>query len=165
MKWLVAIGLAAVSGGSLTLLVWRTVGSSPAPGPPRGVEREPARSRIEGIGIVEPASEVRRLMFRAGGVIRSCLVQTGDKVRQGNLLIELDNSTQRADLELARRQLDQARADAADINAGVNPYRLKVLEHTLDRLARSCVMPPRTSHATTSSWIKAASASKITTWR
>jgi HlyD family secretion protein len=89
---------------------------------------------MEGIGYVEPASELRRLTFRTGGALRSCFVKAGDVVRKDDLLCELDNSTQRADLELARKQLAQAKADAADVNAGVNPYRLKVLEHTIDRL-------------------------------
>jgi ABC exporter DevB family membrane fusion protein len=89
---------------------------------------------IEGLGYVEPASEVRGLMVRTGGVIRSCCVKAGDAVRKGDLLLELDNSTQLADLELARKQLEQARADAAEVNAGVNPYRLRVLERSLDRL-------------------------------
>jgi multidrug resistance efflux pump len=73
-------------------------------------------------------------MSRTGGVIRSCLVRPGTSVRKGDVLIELDDSTQRADLELARKQLDQARAEEAEVNAGVNPFRLKVFEHTLDRL-------------------------------
>jgi multidrug resistance efflux pump len=73
-------------------------------------------------------------MLRASGVIRSCAVKAGDAVRQGDLLLELDNSTHRADVELARRQLESARAEVDHVNAGVNPYRIKVAEQTVERL-------------------------------
>ena len=40
---------------------------------------------------------------------------------------------QQANVELARRQLDHTRAEAAHVNAGVNPHRLKVVEYTIER--------------------------------
>jgi ABC exporter DevB family membrane fusion protein len=134
MKWLLIIALAAACGSSLIFLVWRPTGQSPEQPAASGRSAPSSAGVFEGIGYVEPASEVRRLMARTGGVIRSCAVRQGDVVRKGDLLLELDGSTQRADVELARTQLAQARADAADVGAGVNPYRLKVLERTLERL-------------------------------
>jgi HlyD family secretion protein len=134
MKWLLAITVAAFSGSSLTFLVWRSAAGSPGQVPTIYPSESNGNNVVEGIGYVEPASELRRLMFRTGGVIRSCCVKAGDVVRKGDLLCELDNSTQRADLELARKQVAQAKADAADVNAGINPHRLKVLERTIDRL-------------------------------
>jgi HlyD family secretion protein len=134
MNWLLVIALAAVSASSLTLLVWRSTAGSPETVPTSHQLEHKGNKVIEGIAYVEPASELHKLMFRTGGVIRSCLVKSGDDVHNGDVLCELDNSTQRADVELARKQLAQAKADAADVNAGVNPYRLKVLERTIDRL-------------------------------
>jgi ABC exporter DevB family membrane fusion protein len=134
MKRLLLITLAALSGSSLTFLVWQPIAGSPEQVPTSHPSISPSSSAIEGIGYVEPASELRKLMFRADGVIRSSIVKAGDVVRKGDLLCELDNSTPRADLELARKQLAQVKADAADVIAGINPYRLKVLKHTIDRL-------------------------------
>lgn len=134
MKWLLVISLAAASGASLSLLIWRSSASSQETLPTSYLPEDKRTSIIEGIGYVEPASELRKLMFRTGGVIRSCRVKPGDLVHEGDVLCELENATQRADVELARKQLAQAKADAADVNAGVNPYRLKVLERTIDRL-------------------------------
>src|SRR5262249_42273967 len=117
------------------VLAWRSTASPKEPVPTSIPSAGPNDdSVIEGIGYTEPASELRRLTFRTGGVIRSCLVKAGDVVHKGDLLCELDNSTQRADLGLARKQLAQAKADAADVNVGINTYRLKVLGHTIDRL-------------------------------
>src|SRR5262245_62501205 len=98
MKWLVVIALAGVSGGSLTFLTWRSTASSPEQIPTSTRTELGGSHVIEGLGYVEPASEVRRLMFRTSGVIRSCFVKAGDAVRQGDFLLELDNATQRADL-------------------------------------------------------------------
>jgi len=135
MRWLLLFGLtvaAAISGAVSWYLVHPGGESQAATIPTQ--KGQPDRREVQGIGYVEPATEVRRLMPRTGGVIRSCLVQAGDSVRKGDVLLELDNSTHQADMELARKQLDQARADAAHVNAGVNPYRLKVLEHAIERL-------------------------------
>jgi ABC exporter DevB family membrane fusion protein len=134
MKRLLVIVLLAASGASLTFLVSRPTARFLEQLPASNQSEHKSSSIIEGIGYVEPASELRRLMFRTGGVIRSCFVHPGDVVGRGDLLVELDNSTQQADLALARKQLEQAKADAADVNAGVNPYRLQVLERTIERL-------------------------------
>src|SRR5438270_13255933 len=64
---------------------------------------------IRGTGYVEPASEVRKLMMRTGGVIRRCIVRAGDTVHQGDLILELDNSTQKAEVDVARKQLELSR--------------------------------------------------------
>lgn len=134
MKWFLAVTTAAALAASLTFLGWRSNTSLLEQAPTDARAKSENSGMIEGIGYVEPVSELRRLMFRTGGVIRSCFVKAGDVVHKGDFLCELDDATQCADLELARKQLAQAQADAADVRAGVNPYRLKVLEHMIDRL-------------------------------
>jgi ABC exporter DevB family membrane fusion protein len=89
---------------------------------------------MQGVGYVEPVSEVRRLMMRVGGVIKRCHVEAGARVRKGQPLMELENATQRADVEVARMSLELARAEAEHVNAGVNPHRIKVAEQTVERL-------------------------------
>jgi len=61
-------------------------------------------------------------------------VNAGDSVPKGGLLLELEDSTQRADVEGARKQWELARAEAADILSGINPFRIKVVEQTCVRL-------------------------------
>jgi HlyD family secretion protein len=89
---------------------------------------------IQGIGYVEPASEVRQLMLRSGGVIRQCFVSAGTTVRQGEPLLELDNAVEQAEVEMARRQLEQAQAEAAHAHSGINPHRIRAVEQTVERL-------------------------------
>jgi multidrug resistance efflux pump len=87
-----------------------------------------------GIGYVEPLSEVRQLMMRTGGVVKRCYVQVGDFVRKGESILELEDATQQAEVEVARKELGLARAEADYVEAGINPYSIKVVEKTARRL-------------------------------
>lgn len=53
------------------------------------------------------------------GMVSAILVATGDKVKQGDLLVQLDNSEARAQLEAARSQVDKAEAEIARRTAGI----------------------------------------------
>ena len=51
-------------------------------------------TRIEGIGFVEPLTEVRKLVFKADGVIAHCSAEVGRTYKKGDVLMELDNREQ-----------------------------------------------------------------------
>jgi multidrug resistance efflux pump len=134
MKWLLLFCLTSAAGGLACrqCLSHRNGGTAP---PARAAEPAgTAALEMQGIGYVEPVSEVRRLMMRAGGVIKECRVRVGDFVRKGQTLLELEDATPRAEVEVARKNLELARAEADFVNAGINPYRLKVAEKTAERL-------------------------------
>lgn len=133
MKWLVVIALAAASGSSLTFLVWRSSANSPEQGP-TSTRLEPGCSTvIEGIGYVEPASEVRQLCPKTGGVIKACFVKVGDVVRTGEPILTLHDEKEAAALVLARKQLEVARAEETQVKSGVNRYRIRAAEKTVAR--------------------------------
>ncbi len=144
MKWVLAFGLATAAAGAAWQLhpPARTASLDTTPA---GSTRTPA-VEVQGIGYVEPVSEVRKLMPRTGGVVKHCAVRAGDAVRKGDVLVQLEDATQRADVEGARRQLELARAEAASVLSGVNPYQLKVVEQTIQRLrekVRHCTLELR----------------------
>lgn len=91
-------------------------------------------AEIHGIGYLEPLSELRQLVPRTSGVIRRCVATVGQSVHAGDVILELDDSTQQADLEVARQELAVAKTQAADVRVGVNPFRLKTAEQTLARM-------------------------------
>ncbi len=101
---------------------------------PGRVDESRAVLDLQGIGYVEPVSEVRRLTFRTVAVIRQCLVNVEDSVRRGTLLLVLDDTVQKAEVEVAKKQLELSRAEATHINSGVNPYRIRALEQAVERL-------------------------------
>jgi ABC exporter DevB family membrane fusion protein len=130
MKWLLIAALAAVLGSSLTFLVWQSPAGPPGPekappGPGGGV--------VEGIGYVEPASEVRQLAPRSGGVIKACFVKGGDVVRKGDLILTLHDEKEAAAVTLARKQLEVARAEEKQVRSGVNRYRILAAEKAVAR--------------------------------
>lgn len=134
MKWALLITLAVAASG---LAFWQLHVTS------RAVDVKSAPSQratssegpeVQGMGHVEPVSEVRKLMLRAGGIVKRCSVKAGDTMRVGEPILELEDSTQRAEVEVARKNLELARAEADHVNAGVNPYRIQVAEQTAERL-------------------------------
>ncbi len=61
-------------------------------------------------GTVEPRVRIR-LASRTAGTIDDVLVEVGDAVEQGQVLAQLDVSEERAELERARAQADEARVN------------------------------------------------------
>ena len=113
MKWLIVIALAAAAGFSLNFVVWQSTASSPEQ-TPASTRLEPGDSGvIEGIGYVEPASEVRQLSPKTGGVVKECYVKVGDVVRKGDPILNLHDEKEAAAVSLARKQLEVARAEEA----------------------------------------------------
>lgn len=127
-----ALGAAAATGVSY----WHFVHTpSQIAGTPHITPETLSKRRvIHGVGYVEPAAEVRKLMLRTGGVVRRCYVKVGDKVKKGEKILELDSDTQKAELMVARKSLELVKAEAEHVKAGINPYQIKAVEHSLERL-------------------------------
>jgi ABC exporter DevB family membrane fusion protein len=125
---------AAASAVSLAALDWSPGGSSPAPVPGERRPEADGPGAIEGIGFVEPLSVVRQLVPKGGGVIKACYVKAGDGVRKGDVLLALHDEKEAAAVALARRQLEVARAEEAQVRSGINPHRIKAAEKAVARL-------------------------------
>ena len=144
MKWMLLLILTATTVGAAGWHYHLTGTNELANGSSLPAQNE--GEAIQGIGYVEPISEVRRLTPRAGGVLKRYCVQAGDRVHKGDLLVELEDDTPRAEVELARKQLEAARAEADHVLSGINPYQIKVAEQTVARLReklRHCTVEAR----------------------
>jgi HlyD family secretion protein len=89
------------------------------PTPPRSPDS------IQGIGFVEPVSEVRRLVFKANGVIARCRVDLGRAYKKGELLIELDNREQLAAMTVAEAEWKMAQAERDKVLSGVSAHQIE----------------------------------------
>jgi HlyD family secretion protein len=87
---------------------------------------------VHGVGYVEPASEVRRLVFKNNGVIDQCRVHAGDKARKGEVLMTLRNQEEQAALRSAEKELQLAIAERDKVLRGINPFEIAVAEKKLD---------------------------------
>jgi multidrug resistance efflux pump len=133
MKWLLIVGLTVALG---SLVSWQLFPADSRSSAAASANATPAGAcvlEVQGIGYVEPVSEVRRLLLRTGGVIRKCYWAAAT-VRKGEVILELEDATQQAEVELARRNLEMVQADAANANAGINPYKLEVCRQAVERL-------------------------------
>jgi multidrug resistance efflux pump len=102
-------------------------------GPAASTERPVVRA----IGYTEPASEVRRLVTAKDGVIARVHHGIGDHVRAGDVLLDLRSETEVAQLEVARAELDLARAQRLHGTAGANAHALDAAQKRLSLLAET----------------------------
>lgn len=71
-------------------------------------------------GIIIPAGEAKIIQPLETGVIKQILVQEGDFVKKGQLLISIDASTTDAQLETVTRNLEQSKIEAKRLKAAGN---------------------------------------------
>lgn len=106
--------------------------------PPVSVpEKTPAKAAphiVRGIGFVEPTTEIRRLFFRADGVIDACAVEVGQTARRGDVLMSLRNFQEQAEVAVAQQEAVLASAERDQVIAGVNPYRIIAAERNVELL-------------------------------
>ncbi len=96
--------------------------ASPAQTPP------PSRW-IQGIGYLEPVSEVRRLAFKHPGILADYRVQIGQTVKAGEVLAIQNNSEEKTAVQVAESKLVSAKANRDKVLAGVNPYEIQAKKH------------------------------------
>jgi multidrug resistance efflux pump len=129
--WLGGVAVLGALGGALACLPH--AGSRPE----AGATSAGASSRpkwVHGVGYLEPASEVRRLVFKVNGVIDRCLVDVGSSVQKGDVLLALRNQEQQAALAMAEAERKLAAAERDKTLSGVNPFRIAALGSQLDLL-------------------------------
>jgi HlyD family secretion protein len=89
---------------------------------------------IQGIGYIEPASEVRRLVFKTDGVIERCLVSAGDRVTKGTELMALADAEARGAVAVAEQELAVRAAEREQVMAGTHQHLIDAAEHRLAML-------------------------------
>jgi len=104
---------------------WRFVRSFPTAIKPDVPEME---LWIQGVGYVEPASEVRRLAFKSMGVIEACAVEVGKAVTKGDILMALRNAEERAALTAAEMDLTLVQAERDKVFSGVHKFEISAAE-------------------------------------
>lgn len=107
-------GLALLSLGSL--LAWRTLPLGAVPTNTVSVTRADIESSVTALGTLQPRRYVD-VGAQASGQIRTLHVEAGDTVRKGQLLVEIDPSTQQARVDAGRFSIDNLKAQLAEQRA------------------------------------------------
>ena len=117
-------------------------------GPADAATQTPPRSldSIQGIGFVEPVSEVRKLVFKANGVIARCHADLGRAYKKSAVLMELDNREQRAAMAVAAAELRTAQAERDKVLSGVNIHQIEAAARRVE-LVKERVRHSQQEHA------------------
>lgn len=109
---------------------WLLRRPTPAEVPVASVRRGTITSSIETNGRIEPA-EPYRVQAAVAGLIKRVLVQAGDRVQTGQVLVELDDSEHLARVREAEAALVAAQAELAMLERGGPVSQLAQVEHEL----------------------------------
>jgi HlyD family secretion protein len=114
----VILPVLALGGIALTAYTVRQM-ARPIPPPAIPIEpnASPFRSRLAGIGTVEPESEVVEIGAPAAGIVEVVAVVEGQPVRAGDLLFTVDTREVRQKLAVAEAEVATAKARLAQLDA------------------------------------------------
>ncbi|MEX5342344.1 efflux RND transporter periplasmic adaptor subunit [Pseudomonas sp. I2] len=98
------------------LLAWKTLPFGALPVDTVTVTRADIESSVTALGTLQPRRYVD-VGAQASGQIRKLHVEVGDEVRQGQLLVEIDPSTQQARLDAGRYSIENLKAQLAEQRA------------------------------------------------
>jgi len=79
-------------------------------------------------GVTEPASRTIQIFSELPGTIGRLYVQSGDRIRKGDLLFELSNEVQAAEVKRCEAHLDRARAELAKLESWDRPEDRQVAQ-------------------------------------
>lgn len=99
-----------------SLLAWKALPLGGAPVSTVPVTRADIESSVTALGTLQPRRYVD-VGAQASGQIRKLHVEAGDEVRQGQLLVEIDPSTQQAKLDAGRFSIENLKAQLAEQRA------------------------------------------------
>ncbi|WP_054892421.1 MULTISPECIES: efflux RND transporter periplasmic adaptor subunit [unclassified Pseudomonas] len=107
-------GLGLIALGSL--LAWKALPFGTLPVSTVQVTRGDIESSVTALGTLQPRRYVD-VGAQASGQIRKLHVEVGDEVRKGQLLVEIDPSTQQARLDAGRYSIENLKAQLAEQRA------------------------------------------------
>lgn len=99
-----------------SLLAWKTLPLGGAPVSTVPVTRSDIESSVTALGTLQPRRYVD-VGAQASGQIRKLHVEAGDPVKEGQLLVEIDPSTQQAALDAGRYSIENLKAQLAEQRA------------------------------------------------
>jgi HlyD family secretion protein len=103
--------------------------SVPGRASPDEQARHPAAAPVVAcVGYVEPATEIRRLAFKADGVVAKCDAEVGRAYRKGDVLISLDDRIETSAVALANAWLLIREAERDKALSGTHPALIEAAE-------------------------------------
>lgn len=92
-------------------------------------------NKIVGTARIEPETKIVKLSSEVSGVVKAVYVKTGEKVKKGQVLIELNSDIEVAQLNDTRAALAYTQSDKSNLQASIEATRIKA-ENARKRLER-----------------------------
>jgi len=83
-------------------------------------------------GVTEPKSRTIQIFSEVAGTIRAVHVSAGDRVVKDQVLAEISNDIQKANVDLARAVLERAQADLTRLRNGARPQERAIAKAQVD---------------------------------
>ncbi|MGA0557113.1 HlyD family secretion protein [Larkinella sp. VNQ87] len=101
----------------------------------RTVQTPKQIDEVMGIAVIEPAKRISQLSAETGGVVKSILVNIGDEVKKGQVLLTMDNAVESAQLRQANVKIrtQQDAIETARQNVQTLRVQLQKAEADLQR--------------------------------
>ena len=131
IAFLSIIGLLVVLGGYWVFASLFSVDKTIPPEKLAKVETDSIARSVVATGKVEPLSKVD-IKSKASGLIKYLYVNVGDRVREGQLLAELDKETLEAQLKEAKAVLTSAESNLKEMESQGKTYRANLLKAQLE---------------------------------
>lgn len=131
-KWIVAGVLILVLGGGGLALGLGSRGPKPAAPDTVAVEEGPLKVVVSETGVIEPLTKVE-VKSRVAGQVARILVDVGDRVEKGQLLIQLDTTDMERERARAEADRDMAKARLAMLEAGSRPEEIQEAQAQLEQ--------------------------------
>ena len=100
------------------------------------VKAESLRVQINASGTVQPIQTVN-LSPKAAGIVAKLLVEQGDRVSQGQVVAQMENTDIEAQLIQSKARLDQAKVKLAQLRAGNRPQEVAQAAARVNQLQAS----------------------------
>lgn len=133
-KLLIAGALILVVGGSGVGLTLASKGAKTAGQDTVAVAKGPLKVVVAETGTIEPLTKVE-IKSRVAGQVAELLVDVGDRVKKGQLLIQLDRTDMERDRARAEADRDIAKARLMMLEAGARPEEIQEAEAQLEQAA------------------------------
>src|ERR1700730_5647183 len=125
MKWILLLGLLSALAAVTAAFLWfRPWYPTTAHENRETVADVASETWAQGVGYVEPCSDVHCLAFKSNGVIGKCQVELGEPVPRGKVLMTLQNEDEIKAAAVAEQEVAVARAERDKVASGVNHYQV-----------------------------------------
>lgn len=131
-KWIVAGVLVLLVGGGGTAVVIASKGASAPKQETATVEQGPLEVVVSETGTIEPLTKVE-IKSRVAGQVAQLLVDVGDRVEKGQLLLKLDTTDMERERARAEADRDMMKARLSMLQAGARPEEIREAEAQLEQ--------------------------------